>query len=130
MAQLDISETEKKVEPPMDIVEQVVQAQGWRCSRSRDDEMAAEFKGKWCDYTLHFSFAPEFEAIHLTCAFDIRIPDRKRAQVYELLALVNDSMWLGHFGVWEDEGLPMFRHACRCAARLFWRPSRWRICST
>lgn len=111
MAHLDIQEAEKNVVPVMDVVEQVVLAQGWRCSRSRDDEMAAEFKGKWCDYTLHFAFAPDLEAMHLSCAFDIRIPERKRAEVYELLALVNDSMWLGHFGVWESEGLPMFRHA-------------------
>ena len=29
----------------------------------------------------------------------------------ELLSLINEKLWLGHFGLWQDEGLPMFRHA-------------------
>ena len=27
------------------------------------------------------------------------------------MAHVNERIWLGHFGMWEDEGLPMYRHA-------------------
>jgi len=30
-------------------------------------------------------------------------------QVHELLAIINEKLWLGHFGMWADEGLPMFR---------------------
>ena len=38
--------------------------------------------------------------------------------MHELLALINEKMWLGHFGMWEDEGLPMFRHALLLQLRL------------
>jgi hypothetical protein len=27
------------------------------------------------------------------------------------LASVNERLWLGHFGLWNEEGVPMFRHA-------------------
>ena len=27
------------------------------------------------------------------------------------MALINEKMWLGHFDLWSEEGLPMFRHA-------------------
>ena len=46
-----------------------------------------------------------------SCAFDVRVPERKLGRVYELLALINDRMWLGHFCLWADESLPMYRHA-------------------
>ena len=110
MAQLDILQDYPTV-PPIDIVEQVVESQGWRANRVREEEMAAEYSGKWCDYSLHFAWSEEFSAIHFTCAFDIRIPDRKKTDINNLLALVNDRLWLGHFCIWQSEGLPMYRHA-------------------
>ena len=97
--------------PPMDTIEHVIRSQGWRFSRVEDDEMAAEVQGRWCDYNLHFAYAGGVEAIHLTCAFDLRVPARKRQLVFELLALINDRMWLGHFSLWQVEGLPIYRHA-------------------
>ena len=106
MAQLDIQQDRPTV-PPIDIVEQVVESQGWRANRVREEEMAAEYSGKWCDYSLHFAWSEEFSAI----AFDIRIPDRKKTDINNLLALVNDRLWLGHFCIWQSEGLPMYRHA-------------------
>ena len=98
-------------DPPIDIFEQVVRAQGWRFERIKDDEMAAEVRGNWCDYSMHFSWAPEISAVHVTCAFDVRVPERDLVRVYELLALINDRMWLGHFCLWSGEGLPLYRHA-------------------
>ncbi len=97
--------------PPMDLVEQVIRGHGWKFKRVHDDEMAAEYHGKWCDYSLHFAWSNEVSAFHFTCAFDVRIPKEKRDSVYQLLALVNDRLWLGHFILWQDEGLPMYRYS-------------------
>lgn len=96
---------------PMDLVEQVICDQGWNFSRVQDDEMAAEYRGKWCDYSLHFIWSHEVSAFHFTCAFDVYIPREKQELVYQLLALLNDKLWLGHFSILQDEGLPMYRHS-------------------
>jgi len=110
MAQLDLH-TENYRAHPLDIVEQVMHRQGWHFRRDRDDEMAAEYRGKWCDYGMHFAWSTEIDAIHFTCAFDMRIPSNKKTSVHDLLAMVNDHLWLGHFGIWQSEGMPMYRHA-------------------
>lgn len=110
MAILDTYE-EFDPDPPMDVVEHVIRAQGWTCKRMHDDEMAAEYQGRWCDYSLHFAWSNEFNAFHFTCAFDVRIPAHKQKAVHTLLAMVNDRMWLGHFSIWQEEGLPMYRYA-------------------
>ena len=96
---------------PLDIVERIVEINEWIFDRRNDQEMAVQVPGTWCDYSLYFAWNEEMEAIHFTCAFDMRVSEKQRPQAYELLALVNDRMWLGHFTVWSDEGLPMYRHA-------------------
>jgi hypothetical protein len=41
----------------------------------------------------------------------MRIPKEKSTPIYELLAIINEQLWLGHFSIWTEEGLPMYRHA-------------------
>ncbi len=31
--------------------------------------------------------------------------------MYRLIAQINEQLWLGHFDLWTQEGLVMFRHA-------------------
>lgn len=96
---------------PLDQVEQLVSANEWTFDRRSDQEMAVQVPGHWCDYSLYFAWNDEIDAIHFTCALDMRVPQEKKTPIYELLSLINERMWLGHFGMWSDEGLPMFRHA-------------------
>jgi hypothetical protein len=53
----------------------------------------------------------EIEALHLACAFDMRVPELRLAEVQQLIALINEQMWIGHFDVWTQNGVVMFRHA-------------------
>ena len=41
----------------------------------------------------------------------MRVPDKRQSDVHSLLAMVNERMWLGHFDLWIEDGVPMFRHA-------------------
>jgi hypothetical protein len=96
---------------PLDLVEQFVTANDWPFDRRSEEEMAVEVPGKWCDYSLYFAWREDIGALHFTCAFDMKVQGAKRGSVYELLALVNERLWFGHFGLWADEGVPMFRHS-------------------
>ena len=95
---------------PLDIVEEIVAANQWPFDRASDDELVVEISGKWCDYRLYFMWRDEVSALHFTCAFDARVPPARRRDVHDLLALVNEKLWLGHFEVSLEEGMPMFRH--------------------
>ncbi len=96
---------------PLDILEQIVAANEWTFERRSDGEMAAEAPGKWCDYGLFFSWASDISAMHFSCAFDLKVPAGKRDRLYELLALANEKLWIGHFGLETEEGVPVFRHS-------------------
>lgn len=95
---------------PLDIVEQFVTANDWAFDRRSDEELAVEVPGRWCNYSLYFAWREDMGGMHFTCAFDMKVPDTKRGPIFELLAMVNEKLWLGHFGLWEEEGVPMFRH--------------------
>ncbi len=96
---------------PLDILEQIIAANEWAFERRSDGEMAAEAPGKWCDYGLHFSWSHEISAMAFTCAFDLKVPPERREKLYELLALANDRLWIGHFGIEVEDGVPVFRHS-------------------
>jgi hypothetical protein len=96
---------------PLDILEQIIGANEWSFERRNDAEMAAEAPGKWCDYGLYFSWSAEISAMHFSCAFDLKVPAAKREKLFELLALANEKLWIGHFGIDSDDGVPVFRHS-------------------
>ena len=39
------------------------------------------------------------------------MPEARRAEVQQLLSMINEQMWVGHFDLWPQDGLVMFRHA-------------------
>ena len=96
---------------PLDVIEQIASANDWTFDRRTSSEMAAEVPGKWCDYGLFFNWSDEISAMHFTCAFDLKVPASHRNALFELLALANERLWIGHFGICADDGTPLFRHA-------------------
>jgi hypothetical protein len=95
---------------PLDLMEEIVAANDWAFERTSNEEMLVDVAGRWCNYRLFFFWQDEISAMQFSCQFDMKIPASKRLAVCELLATVNERMWLGHFDVDADEQTPMFRH--------------------
>jgi len=94
---------------PLDVVEDIVAVLDWAHERRSDSEMSVQAPGTWADYNLFFAWSEDMRAIHLSCAFEMRNPVRESPELFKLLALINERMWLGHFALWSAEKLPMFR---------------------
>ncbi len=96
---------------PVDVVEQLAAGHGWSFEREQDDEISISVSGGWSDYHIAFTWLAGIEAMHIGCAFDVKVPERRRAEVQSLIALINEQLWIGHFGLWEQESVIIFRHA-------------------
>jgi len=96
---------------PLEVVERVATANNWPFERSSEDEIALVITGRWTNYQISFTWMGEIEALHLACAFDMRVPEPRLAEVQQLVALINEQLWIGHFDVWTQNGMVMFRHA-------------------
>ena len=108
---MTLAETEllDPAENPLDVVEEVVASQGWEFERRGDGDLSLCVAGSWCDYHIGFTYLDASGGLQVACAYDMRVPDRKRAEICQLLALINERMWFGHFDLWADEAIPMFR---------------------
>ena len=95
---------------PLDLLEEIVGANDWPHERASGEELAVEISGRWCDYRLFFMWQEDMSALHFTCLFESRVARERRADIYHLLALVNEKLWLGHFDLSSEENTPMFRH--------------------
>jgi hypothetical protein len=96
---------------PVDVVERLATHHDWSFARSSEDEVTLVIAGEWSDYQVSFTWMCDIEALHLACAFEIKVPERRRAEVLELVTKINEQLWIGHFDVWSGEGLIMFRHS-------------------
>jgi hypothetical protein len=59
---------------PLAVVEDIAADNNWAFERSGEDEVTIVSKGNWTDYQLSFTWMAEIEALHLACAFDMKIP--------------------------------------------------------
>ena len=95
---------------PVEMLAALFEARDWPFELASEDEISAEVKGAWATYQFQASWRPEDHVLQLLCLPDIRVPDNKRAAVYEALALVNEQLWVGHFDVWSNGGVVLYRH--------------------
>ncbi len=96
---------------PVDVIEHIAALNDWAFERSGDDEITISVAGDWCDYHVSFSWLEDKEAVHLACAFDLKVPEARRVETMRLVTAVNGQLWMGHFDLWSDEGVIMYRQA-------------------
>ena len=96
---------------PVDAVEQVAFFNKWSFERAAEDERAVLVQGIWTDYSVSFSWMEDFEALHVSCAFDMRVPEKRLIETMRLLSMVNEQMLFGHFDLWLQDGSVVFRQA-------------------
>ncbi|OHV82480.1 YbjN domain-containing protein [Ensifer sp. LCM 4579] len=96
---------------PVDMIEFVAANNDWSFERSGEDEIAMTVEGRWADYHVSFSWMEEFEALHLACAFDVKVPEGRVNEVIRLLSHINGQVLMGHFDLWRQEEVIIFRQS-------------------
>ncbi|MGO4437879.1 YbjN domain-containing protein [Rhizobium sp. RAF56] len=96
---------------PVDTIEFVASHNDWSFERSGEDEIAMTVEGRWADYHVSFSWMEEFEALHIACAFDIKVPEIRVNEVIKLLSHINGQVLMGHFDLWRQEDVVIFRQS-------------------
>ena len=95
---------------PVDMVEHIATIHDWTFERSAPDELTLSVSGSWCDYHISLTWRDDLEALHLACAFDCKVSKPRLNEIYRLIALINEQLWLGHFDLWKEDGMLLYRH--------------------
>ncbi|MFC4294614.1 YbjN domain-containing protein [Novosphingobium tardum] len=104
------SESERDDAAPVDMLASLFDARGWTYEFVSDDELLGEIQGSWAKYQLRAIWRADDNVLQLLCLPDIRVAEDKRAPLYEVMALINEQLWLGHFDLWSNGGVLVYRH--------------------
>lgn len=111
--------TSEDVGNPLDSVEEILADHNWVFSRMNDEELIVQVAGKNCDYRLFFIWQQDMNAMQFCCQYDMAIPRRHHDTAAVALMALNENLWMGHFDLPRDSGVPSFRQTC-----LFRSPDR------
>lgn len=95
---------------PVDMLASLFEARGWPFEFVSDDEISGQIQGSWANYQLRGIWRVEDHVLQLLCLPDVRVTEAKRGAMFELLALINEQLWLGHFDVWSNGSVLLYRH--------------------
>jgi hypothetical protein len=101
----------ERVEHPIDKVEHVAVTNDWSFERTGADEISIVVAGHWADYHVAFTWMDNMEAMHIAAAFDLKVPERRKCELQQLVCQINEQMWVGHFDHWPKDNVVMFRHS-------------------
>ena len=98
-------------------VEHVLDAAGWPQERGEDYTVQTIAPTRWGEMGGLFTYREEPRSVHYSLTLDVRPLPGRKAQLAELVMLVNERLWIDHFDFWQDEGVILFRHAIPLADR-------------
>ena len=96
---------------PIDAVEAVSSQKSYAFERRSENEVAVEIEGKWNNMLLFVAWEQHLRCLHISCLMNINAEISDCSRVFELLALVNENLWLGHFSFWSAHKMPIFKHS-------------------
>lgn len=96
---------------PIDVVENIFSSRSFELERRSINEVVVEVQGKWNNTLLFFAWEANMQCMHLSCLMDIETKIEDRSKIFELLALVNEELWVGHFSYWTEQNIPVFKHS-------------------
>lgn len=100
----------EEISNPLDSVEDILAGQRWTFSRMNQDELMVDISGKLGTYRMVFMWQEDFSAMQFYCHYDIVVPSDRQDLLAIAMAKVNAGLWLGHFDIPSETGVPNFRH--------------------
>ncbi|NGZ28758.1 MAG: hypothetical protein G8345_17940 [Magnetococcales bacterium] len=94
---------------PIGLVEDYTIDNNWNSERSSEFELWSEIPSQWGGHRLWVVFHDDTEFLQFSTYLTLKIPDRLVRVVAEAITLMNERIWLGHFEIWSEEMVPVFR---------------------
>jgi len=111
-----------------DQIESVLEGLGWQFERDGQEAVHCIAPTRWGEMGGLFACRATPSALHFSLTVDVKPQAARRAVISELVIMMNERLWLGHFDFWVDDNVVIFRHALALADRM--EPSRGEISAT
>ncbi len=111
---MDISTMVEK--HPLDWLESMFAENQWLFERPSRDELLTSMQGTLTDYHMFFLWRTDIHLLNISCRLDVKYVETRKEALYELVARMNEKLWVGHFEIEHSSsaillrhGLPLFR---------------------
>lgn len=95
---------------PIDIAEMVMLERDLSFDRSSDGDLLAESSSAWGTHRIWFSWQEEHSSLSMSSCLDNKVPHAAFLPVCELLAYVNERLWMGFFSYDAENSCVVYRH--------------------
>lgn len=96
---------------PLDDIECLFASRQHTIERRSSSEIVVEIPGKWDNMLLFFAWEESMSCLHISCLLNLEPQNVNLPSVFELLALINEDLWVGYFSYWEQTKMPIFKHS-------------------
>ncbi len=95
----------------LDVVEMVVASEEFAYERTGDGEVHFTAPGERLSHQIWFAWSDAIETLHICLSLEAKTSAKDPSKSFELLALLNERLWLGHFDMWSEDGAIVYRNA-------------------
>lgn len=99
-------------------VEHVLGVMGWQYERDGYDAVQCVAPTRWGEMGALFASRMDPAALHFSLTLDVKPQATKKSIIAELVLLMNERLWLGHFDYWAEDEVIIFRHALPLEGRV------------
>ncbi|WP_158548394.1 YbjN domain-containing protein [Parvularcula marina] len=96
---------------PLETLEVFARRADMDAQRIDETELHVNLNGSWRDVGIWFAWRTEAQVLQIGAPLEMRVPKARAAEVYKLLALVNERLWFGHFDLNVEEGGIVYRNS-------------------
>ncbi|MBQ8481668.1 MAG: YbjN domain-containing protein [Alphaproteobacteria bacterium] len=96
---------------PIDDIECLFAHRQHSTERRNRNEVVVEISGRWDNMLLFFAWEEKLRCLHISCLLNLEHENTNLPSIFELLALLNEDLWMGYFSYWEETGMPIFKHS-------------------
>lgn len=96
---------------PIDDIEFLFAHHKHTFERRNSNEVVVEISGKWDNMLLFFAWEEQMNCLHISCLINLEAETVNLPSIFELLALLNEDLWVGYFSYWEEAKMPIFKHS-------------------
>jgi hypothetical protein len=98
------------VETVFDALTEMLEDAGLSCDRDGEESVSFVLTTRWGACQAMFLWRETPACLHFSASLDLKTSPARRGPLCELVARVNEQLWLGHFDYWIEEGALLFRH--------------------
>ncbi|MAP94844.1 MAG: hypothetical protein CMK07_07835 [Ponticaulis sp.] len=113
-----LSSSVDTVENSLDQIERVLDASDWSYERDGFNSVHCIIPTRWGEMGGLFTISEDPEALQFSLTLDVKPTPIRRAELNELLVMINERLWLGHLDFWPGDNLIIFRHTIAMAGRF------------